>query len=119
MSTPENPPAEDPELSYEVCRQLIQQTRHALTQCAGNDDPVQARAQFDLIRRFCAELQRQTDRIADPAARETCLMQLTAVIREGRQIAPTIPVICPDCWTPWLPDEPPPEPPLCSDCRPA
>lgn len=109
---------EDPDLSYEVCDALIQKTRELLLQCECSDDPYQARAQFDLIRRFCSELSQQIERISDSAARDTCKMQMQTVIREGRRLAPTIPYVCPQCHEPWLPEKEP-HSPICPDCKPA
>lgn len=108
---------EDPELSYQVCSALIEKSRDLLLQCECCDDPARARAQFDLIRRFCVELDRQIDRIDDPAARDTCRLQMETVVREGRRLAPTIPYICPQCQRPWLPPREP-DSPICPDCAP-
>lgn len=107
---------ENPDLSYEVCVALIQKAREMILRCEGCDDPVEARAQFDLIRKLSVELNVQVKRISDPASRDTCLMQMNTLFQEGRRLAPTIPYICPRCDEPWLPAKEP-DSPVCPVCK--
>ena len=117
MTTTQNTEHPEPsDLVYSMFMDLIKTARDEMDHCESTPDPAEARYKFDVAIQFTEMLETQVVRVPDVLERRTCERQMEALKEEMDRIKESIPYICQQCRTPWLPEHRPRNE-LCQDCE--